>query len=66
MRVIPNSVGDKLHLIFHAGGQGARLRIAVDVDFLRPACDDEDRDLTRLEHASPEDIHMSYIQNFSV
>jgi hypothetical protein len=59
-------VGDQLNTILHAGSQVARLRVAVDMHLLRPAGDDEHRNLAGLKHASVQDVDVSNVQNTAV
>lgn len=61
-----DGVRHQLHLILHAGGELARLCVAVDVHLLCPAGDDEDGDFTRVQHACADNVDVADIEDLAV
>lgn len=61
-----DGVSDLLHLILHARSKLASLLVAIDMDLLRPAHDDEHRDIARLQHAGVQNVNVTDIQDSAV
>ena len=58
----PEGISDKLHPILHTSSELIRLGLAVNMNFLRSAADDEDRYPSRFKHAGREYVHVPYIE----
>ena len=61
-----DSVGDKLDLVLHTSSELVCLGVAVHVDLLCSAGNDENRDITRVKHPCPQNVHVPDIQDTAI
>lgn len=62
----PNRIRHQLHLILHASSQLVRLCIAVHMDLLGAARDDEHGYFSRLQHTCGQYVHVSNVEDAPV
>lgn len=61
-----DGVSDQLDLIFHARSQLIGFLVAIDMNLLSAASDDEDRDVTWIQHTCVQDINMPDVEDAAI